>query len=456
MSGRRKCEFEAAGPVTGLLEKYDPKADTWDVPRDGIFWETVKAAHAEGLRGKGKKIAILDSPCDYRLPRIKKQTGGGPRRPGPFGEPADHGTLVALLVGAVAPDCAIDIYEITRNGKPDLNMVIAALDQGAESDVDIVCLSLGVPTEINLESWMQNAAGLYDRTQWASWLESDELPELLQPEKKACPLCEAADKNVAAGKMVFAAVGNSSGDIFCPARAKGVTSVGFQLEQRTFEKVSQGGLWEPAFWAPPSYSQSILADVTVNQLSGALGSSFACPLIAGAAALGIQRDHLGSLLKSARLSGNADALLPMLDASHPREWITLTRSLYSRALDLHPYKDLIIEDAMARLECRIFSVPLFVNYGLFLMGIDNLKLAEELLRTVWQFAPWEASAAANLGRLCQIKAERTYSSGWSAELARDFLAEAEALYIEALRLRPGMKVFEYQLAEIRALMREWR
>jgi len=450
MSARRQCEFESTGPVDKLLAQYDLAADRWKVPLAGDFWSAIKAAHEEGLTGKGRKVAILDSPCDYEIPRLKKQTGGGPKKRGPFREPTGHGTLVALLVGAVAPDCTIELYEITRNGRPDVDAVIAALDEISSSASDVVCLSLGIPTEFDTQSFLINAAGQNDLIRW---IESGKRSELIAREDMKCPLCESAERTAASGKIVVAAVGNDSGDIFCPARNKEVVAVGFRLEQRSVKKTDDEGAWEAAYWAPPSYDQSILSDITIAQIPEALGSSFACPLFAGAAALGIKKERVKSLLKSLRFNGEADGLLPMLGMMNSREFVSLTGMLYKRALEIHPHRKLDIKDPTDRLECRIFSIPLFVNYGLFSMSIDDCQRAEVLLNTARGIAPWDANAAANLGRLYQIKAERSLSS-YSTE-HMEFIREAEKLYLEALKLRPEMKVYENQLAQIRLLIREW-
>ncbi|OGD24451.1 MAG: hypothetical protein A2Y56_07070 [Candidatus Aminicenantes bacterium RBG_13_63_10] len=251
--------------------------------------------------------------------------------------------------------------------------------------------------------------------------------------------------------MLFAAAGNSSGSTFCPSRSDKAVAIGFQLVHRFLDS-ALGGQWEPALASLPSYDQSVTVDFSVKQIEGALGSSFACPLAAGAAALGIRRVHLNELLQSYRYGSYADLFQASLGGRPTRDMVNATMSLYQLALSRNPLRDSSLDDPIDRLECAIFSVPLFINYGLMLMCTGNIPMAESLLRRARRFAPWDPNGAANLGRLCQLKAEEAINMATGFVSPIFYLKEAESLYVEALRLRPGMTIYEAQLAEIRRLM----
>ncbi|MBN1270772.1 MAG: hypothetical protein JXB26_00745 [Candidatus Aminicenantes bacterium] len=437
--------------MSRLLSHYNPATENWDLEKEGAFWDAVKRAHELGFRGAGRRVAVIDSCCDYSFPQIQRQTGGKPKLSGLHGEPTDHGTLVALLVGAVAPECDIDAYEISRNGEPDINAVEKAIYITAESNADIICLSLGSPAEISIKDEYAEALNRKDVLNYLK-MAIKAGGDIIKKEIPACSLCRAASQAVSKGKMVFAAVGNDKGAVFCPAIHPDVVAVGFQLESRSVVDADLGGQREIAMAEFPGFSQSVFSDFSMIQLQGALGSSFACPLLAGAAALGLEREELPDFLTSWRITGIADALLPALSPQSPPEFVALIGDAYREAFYRHPHQHITPEKSAGCVECSIFSLQLYTNGGLYYLYTGRYDEAERYFRVARWFAPWSADAAANLGRTLQVRADNAYL-GSGADFGDvtqigDLYDEAAKHYRDALAIRPGFPPYQKQLEEI--------
>jgi tetratricopeptide (TPR) repeat protein len=448
MSGQKRyCEFESHGAMANLLAQYEPATENWRLEKKGPFWDAVKRAHQAGQHGLGSRVAVIDSSCDFSIPQIYRQTGGRPKLPGPSGEPTDHGTLVSLLIGAVAPECNMDIYEISRNGEPDINAVEKAINLAAKSNADIICLSLGSPIDIELKEKYVEALRRKDiLTYFKMSIEDD--GQIAEREEPACSLCKAASQAVKKGKMVFAAVGNDKGAAYCPALHTDVVSSGFQLVTKSVVAADYGGYREVAYGNLPNFNQSLLSDYTVMQLPGALGSSFACPLIAGAATLGIKQEELKKFLISSSLTSTADALQPLLSSESPRELIDLVKHAYQKAFQKHPHQHLKPGGAAGCIGCSFFSLQLYCNGGLFNLNTGNYDIAESFLRVARWFAPWSCDAAANLGRTLQAQAEKILSIENDIVHAQKLLDESIQHYTDALTIRPGFPPYQNQLEEI--------
>ena len=290
MTAALQYQGEAA---QALVESYDPDTERWAFACHGPFWEAIAEAHRRGNRGGGVRIAILDSAFDYALPALARNgTEYLPNRPG---VDLSHGTAVALLVSTVAPDAMLDLYAIGGPDGPDIHAIRAALRMIAESPATVLCMSLGVPVPL------QNCE--FDHHD-----DTDRL--LARPER--CPvrsgcLCEQVD-SLPNGRAIFAAVGNDARSLFCPALSRTCLAIGFQLEQRSAP--SERGE-SAAGTGPAGYSQSDLADFTLSQPDGALGSSFATPLIAGAAAL--QSDIMAIPMMQAACQIGSLAAVPLMN-----------------------------------------------------------------------------------------------------------------------------------------------
>ncbi|HET9346164.1 MAG TPA: Ig-like domain-containing protein, partial [Candidatus Limnocylindrales bacterium] len=166
------------GPDTGDLE-YE---NAWGVEHIG-----TPAVHAEGVRGDGIKVAVIDTGVDYIHddpddtpfvvdPEFLNNYAGGYDFVNNDSDPMDdngHGTHVAgilaaekngYLVSGVAPDVELYALKILNaNGEGEESNLILALQWAIDNDIDVVNMSLGTHTNVAaMETAVANAhaAGL--------------------------------------------------------------------------------------------------------------------------------------------------------------------------------------------------------------------------------------------------------------------------------------------------------
>ena len=413
--------LDYAGPeAERLLAGYDRASGDWAFPRTGPFWEAVALAHAAGLRGAGRRIAILDSAFDLTIPALAANaTLCLPNRPG---ADLSHGTVVALLVNSIAPDAALDLYAIGGPDGPDRHAMRAALRKVADSEAGLLCISLGVAVPL---------AGLT--------LELKPLFPLVAMRPRQCPLpsgclCEAVEA-AAPGRTIFAAVGNDDGSLFCPAMAPSAAAIGFQLERRMLDAAHGESAWATP---PAGYKQSDAADYTLIQPDGVLGSSFATPLVAGAAALQPDPDVIATMQQACLLGALADMQLADYRTAAPRDPALLSAALgyYREALAAFPHRAALAGGAHWCIGCALYGGTLFVNAGLAHLEAANLTNAEALLRIARAIAPLSADAAANLATTLLMRATDAADATARAPDAKDLVREAIALFDIAIALRP--------------------
>src|SRR5690606_32332656 len=159
-----------------------------------------------------------------------------------------------------------------------------ALRDAVADGAQIVNLSLG--EAVRTEALFRRDAFLEPGTGWPV-MTDDEVPfwlveRTLSAPPKAWfdvpdgPVVRAARDAARAGAPVLAAAGNDRGHVFVPALATECVSVAFQ---RTRRQIGEGGM-EVAQAGAPSFTQSEVSDVVLVQPQGALGTSFASPLLA--------------------------------------------------------------------------------------------------------------------------------------------------------------------------------
>lgn len=142
----------------------------------------VDRVHAAGNKGKGVKIAIIDSGIDYTLPVLGgcfgsncKIAGGydfvgdnfnGSNTPQPDNDPYDncygHGTFIAGIIGAndniynvtgVAPEASLYAYRVfSCSGATTNDIVMQAMMRAYNDGVDIINLSFG-----EASAWSEDA-----------------------------------------------------------------------------------------------------------------------------------------------------------------------------------------------------------------------------------------------------------------------------------------------------------
>jgi hypothetical protein len=428
-----ELQFESAEDSTGILSHFDDAKGKFAFSKDSPFWYGVARAHADGIEGQGRRIAIIDSAFDLTRGGLRSMSIEV-RMKAPAGERTEHGTAVALLVAEVAPKASLHLYEVSRNNKPGSAAIAQALQMATESDADIINLSIGHP-------FGAPTAGA-----------AVALPE------HRCELAAATEAAIAAGKVVIAAVGNAAGRYLCPAQSSGVTAVGYNSELRSTLKIEGGGFQELSNWQRPSFGQSLQPAFTILQPPGVLGSSFAAPLASGLAALAHDPRELAQLKTSifnAATASEISGLLAQLaqtpnanDAKEMQQLVDSTRRYFEIALQTLPHRPNPQTEPRCP-ACAILTYSTYVNAGEFVLHLSQFEIAESLLRYALWLAPWSPDAQATLGRAVECKAEQLLANNGDREKIKAWLAEARELYLEALRWRPNHSVYVAELEKIR-------
>jgi subtilisin family serine protease len=224
---------------------------------------------------------MIDSGCDLSIPRLRRRVdsvksfAGGETGKDPLG----HGTAVALLISEVAPDCRLDVYQVAADRTPREATVIEALEAASESAADVINISIAALSHFQFTAQQLTSA----------IAEGDGSGKKYAQETPPCGLCAAADDAIAKGKLVFAAAGNRPHTASCPARARRVAAAGFAGTRDKITSTDEGGLMHSAFADLPVGPQTFLVDLSLREIDGVLGTSFACPLFSGAGAMGLSQ-----------------------------------------------------------------------------------------------------------------------------------------------------------------------
>ena len=310
-----------------LLRRYAPKTATWDLTKDGHFWDAVRAAHDLGRLGDGMTVAVIDTGFDVGLPALAPHATADAIVPG---APTAHGTVAALLALEVAPRARLRMYAASEDGALSPERVIAAIERAVIEGADIINLSMGIGTP-DEALWAKDGPRGNPAYERGALLDPDDWRTMY--DVPGVPLWVAARAAVEAGVTVVASAGNYARYTFVPAAVPGVVSVGFHTVLREVDPVT--GVDE-ARSAPPTYSQSLGADVMVVQPAHVLGSSFACPLISGFAAVMRDRRELPAFLRCVRRAGNAADMLRISEPGDSAEYTALLDSQFKAAFGSAP------------------------------------------------------------------------------------------------------------------------
>jgi subtilisin family serine protease len=253
------------------LSPDDSQFSSWEISKFEItkYWKYST--------GRGVKIAVIDTGCDYNHPDLKSNLlqGFNAIDGGDYIDNNGHGTHVAGTIAAsnnnigvvgVAPDAKIiPVKSMGDNGEGSLKSIVNGILWSVEQNVDIITMSIGSPrSEISLEKAIKYAAS----------------------------------KNIA----IFCAAGNmgNSHDLMYPAQYTEVISIGAIDEHLNMANFSCYGA-ELDFLAP---GVDILSTVPKSGYARMSGTSMSNPFAVGCAALTISSvgdrlsvDNLKKLLK---------------------------------------------------------------------------------------------------------------------------------------------------------------
>lgn len=457
-----------------LADDYDVSSQTWSMPSVGSFWDAVAMARDLGLHGEDTSIAVVDEGFDMTVPPL-----GGHVLVWPASDATlvAHGTVVALLILAVAPLSRLRLYPTALDGEINTRLVERAINDAADRRMSVINLSFGqaVRSEkvVDFEQLFVGAPlGTMSSNELLYWI-GRKLGEL----EGWRSLLHTVDSDVTRstraaaerGCTVVAAAGNYRGFVYSPGTEVHTVSVGFQGERRslTDEMVELAQGTAPTFW------QSEWADFTLRQPDDVLGSSFATPLLAGFAALMKNRADLYDYREVQRLAGIAAHLF--VDAKRPHGWAEsrqgVIKGLFEKAVARTPSHDHLTKflDApsgttpvtqVAKVgntgeveprcpECSLLTADAFINLGLFRLETGNYDGARTLLEAARSFAPENEHAAANLGvTYGALAGEFQKEQDWPTVV--DLLQRARASMEKAVDLRPGCSRYQLRYEEFTA------
>ncbi len=241
--------------------------------------EAVNApkAWAQGITGQGVKVAIIDSGVAFHneMPNVVKRISFVEDDPATLKDessPFDnhgHGTHVAGIVGAkiggptsvegrefvgVAPNASLYSLKVMDGDEGSILNVIEAIDWAISNDMDIINLSLGLSSHVQL-------------------------------------LQDAVDRAYNAGILLVGAAGNDNvgSPVNYPAKYESVIAVSSVDSRKTLSSFSSTGA-EIEFTAPGSGIASTYVNGGISTYGVMSGTSQAAPHIAGFLALLKQRN----------------------------------------------------------------------------------------------------------------------------------------------------------------------
>lgn len=438
-----------------MLRRYDPATDRWRLPRVGEFWDAVALARALGREGEGRTIAVVDDGFDVTVPALAGHLLV-PHVAQP--QPCAHGTVVALLILAVAPKARLQLYPVRTAGGWDAQAIARALHDIRQTDAEIVNLSLGRAHAVDAAAALEQLSAAH--APWPGMTEED-VPfwlhqglgllagqgawrRLLRPPDG--PLADRVAALVGSGRTVVAAAGNARGHVYDPALRPGVFAVGFH---RVLRAVTAGA--ETAALQAPTYTQSEYRDFGLQQPPGVLGSSFATPLASGFAALMERRADLAAYARMMWCAGQAETLMADAqdaDARSARR-VQVVADLFSQAVQCAPHRHGPADGPCP--ECALFATGTFVNGGLYRLQWGHLADALQLLAPAHAFAPTNPHAAANLAMVHALRARQAKDADDALMLVQD-LQEAARLMHKACLLRPEHAPYARRLQEFTAAL----
>ncbi len=256
-----------------------------------------------GYTGKGVKVALIDTGIDTSHPDLKGKVVEWKDFVNNKDKPYDdfgHGSHCAGIIGGtgaaskgkykgVAPDVQfIGIKVLDKKGQGSMSAIVKGIDYAANSDADVISMSLGSDEHSNA-------------------------------------VCDAVTNAVKKGKIVVVAAGNSGPNpktIGCPSDNPYVITVGATDKTDKIASFSsrgpcKDGCAKPDICAPGMSIISCRASGTNPNKAidkyylSESGTSMACPMVSGSVALMVQKNHSMTcknakaiLEKTARQLGN--------------------------------------------------------------------------------------------------------------------------------------------------------
>ena len=431
--------------------------------RKGRIWDAVAVAGRTGATGAGRCIAVIDVGFDQTVAELRRNIHPASRVRQDTIVPGErHGTVVALLVRAVAPEAQLLLIDACGSAPASKDLrqrdVADAIRTASAAKADVVNLSLQFPTTAVVDD--------------GRWIDHDVL-SMVAPPREAflsqvdawiahreiyadarcrtyCAICNALEK-VPDTTLVVAAAGNRFAAT-CPACFRRVIGTGFE----STTTVERDGVVLTVSGLPRTMTLQLRTELVVEEPPGFLGTSFAAPLISGLASL------LPSPVDVADMAWLANGMTPLLQVAGihrgtpsrdipPGAADTLLQGL-SRFAEAVPerhqhWKQPFVAEPCAI--CALLMVDWFDAYTSHLLwrGADEEALGVARIAAI--LAPDVASVNGNLGEARRRAAEAAPDPAQR----REHLLLAEVAYGRAVDRSPA-PVAEYSsgLLNVRSLL----
>ena len=448
----RLCTSAAASQ--DLFERlYDPKTHELSFNRRSPFWDAVAIAHDQGLRGGGRRIAVLDSGFDTDLKALdgaiapeSSLTAGTAQRK------EHHGTLVAHLAHEVAPEAELILVDVAPRVDPFRPDVASALERIGKVDVDVINVSLEFPSDcpprdtsvIDIDM-LASAEPPEDEfvKQVRAWLTITD-PYAPGGCLRACPIC-AAVRTIPEHTLIVGAAGNVHERV-CPASSERCLALGF--ERQTMVTGEGGYILVKSL--PENFRQTLLVELFVPQPEELMGTSFAAPLAAGFGALVDDRDDFAYM---ARMPIAMSPLLKLtsLLRSLPKPWEspaveTLNKGFLTFAEAVpERHRHWSEENPGPCATCSLFMVDWYNAFVTYLLLIAQSNRAAGLGATAAAVIPRSPDVAGNFGEaLMRLSREHPEGSAERHRLAVDALHSLD----RTLALRPEAEIWQERRNEL--------
>jgi hypothetical protein len=437
---------------------YDPAVGGLRLHRAGQFWDAVATAYRSGARGEGRCIAIIDSGFDATLPALQRRIHPGSRVRADTVTSADrHGTRVALLVRAVAPDAELLLLDVgTGHQLTDTN-VAHAIETARSLNVDVINLSLEFESDAEPTGFSWNDPSISGSAppveaflaQVDAWIAHAE-PYRDARCRSRCASC-ASLANVPQETLVVAASGNSFAAT-CPACVGKVVGAGFH----TTRLVEREGVVYRTSELPQTQTRQLRPEFLVEEPPGFLGTSFAAPLLSGFASLVPAPAEIAKLawvpiaMTPVLVLANTHAVTPARDI--PEVAPRILHQGLLRIAEAVPVAHQHWREAMVTRSCAVCALVMVAWYDAFtslLTASGVPERAAPIARIAAVLAPDAATVQSNLGLACRALAEKTLD----ASRRRELLMESANAYRRAIARAPDVSLYAAGSAEVTAALR---
>ena len=435
---------------------FDRQTGQLRIERRGPFWDAVATAARREGAGVGRLVAVIDYGFDLGVDELRRNIHpSSVTNDEALGVSDHHGTVVALLIRAVAPDVQlllIDAWSVEHAAFPS-QVVADAIRTARRLGADVINLSCEFATECPLrdETWrrpemLEDPAPPLDEflQQVTGYVENAE-PYSGRRCPTVCDVCEALT-GLTDTILVTAAAGNFT-TAACPACVRKVVGTGFVASRR----VEVDGRVVAVSNLARRHEGLPRYELLVDEPDGMDGTSFAAPLACGFGALLANPVELADMARLSWALQPVTGLLVLHSVTDPALLPDGAPSTVHQGLlriaDALPRSHRHFDDDMTTEPCGICAlilVPWYLAFVAMLVTTGAAHHAAPIARISAVLAPDSAPIWGNYGLATRRLAEETSDPQEQAALR----AEAQRAYARAVHLDPASSVYADGLASV--------